>query len=123
PFIAGRLKATLTEVFGAVPLQFGVDQSFNASPGTFFISGNPERIAASAAEPGMARHLATHAKVDTADAQITTDDWPFFYQHAPGLPSSVILISLVLAIVCFQLTKRTALPVNEIAWPLFFLGA
>ena len=34
----------------------------------------------------------------------------------------MILISLVLAVVCFHLTKRTAVP-NQIAWPLFYLGA
>jgi len=122
PFIAGRLKATLTEVFGREPLQFGVDQSFNVSPGTFFISGNAARIAAAAAEPGMQHHLETHGNVPIQDARITTDDWPFFYQHAPGLPSSVLLISLVLVIVCWQLMKRTAVPLSEINWPFFFLG-
>jgi hypothetical protein len=123
PFIAGRLKATLTDVFGAPPLQFGVDQSFNVSPGTFFISGNASRIATAAAETGMRHHLETHSKIPLQEAQITTDDWPFFYQHAPGVPTSVILISLVLAVVCWQLMKRTAIPVSEIAWPFFFLGA
>jgi hypothetical protein len=123
PFIAGRLKATLTSVFGAPPLQFGVDQSFNVSPGTFFISGNAARIAAAVAEPGMRHHLETHGNVPIEDAEITTDDWPFFYQHAPGVPASVLLISLVLVIVCWQLMRRTAVPLSEMSWPFFFLGA
>ena len=123
PFIAGRLKSTLTEVFGVEPVQFGVDQSFNASPGTFFVSGNRQRIAAAIQEPGLKHHLETHAQVPMADARITTDNWPFFYQRAPGLPSSVILISLVLAAVCWLLMKRAAVPVREIQWPFFFLGA
>ena len=123
PFIAGRLRATLKEVFGVDPVQFTVDQSFNVSPGTFFVSGGRQRIAAAIQEPGLRHHLETHANVPIEAASITTDDWPFFYQHAPGLPSSVILISLVLVVVCWQLMKRTAVPVSEIAWPFFFLGA
>jgi spermidine synthase len=123
PFIAGRLNATLKEVFGAAPLPFGVDQSFNVSPGTFFVSGSQERIAAAVAEPGLHHHIETHSNVPMAFAPITTDDWPFFYQQAPGLPTSVILISVVLIVVCWHLMKRTAVPVSEIAWPFFFLGA
>ncbi|MBZ5633399.1 MAG: hypothetical protein LAO55_09755 [Acidobacteriia bacterium] len=123
PFIAGRLKSTLTEVFGVEPVQFGVDQSFNVSPGTFFISGNQNRIATAIQEPGLRHHIETHAHVPMVDARITTDNWPFFYQHAPGLPTSVILISLVLAAVCWQLMRRAAVPVREIQWPFFFLGA
>jgi hypothetical protein len=123
PFIAGRLKATLRDVFGVDPVQFTVDQSFNISPGTFFVSGGRERIRAAMQEPGLRHHIETHANVLIEDALITTDDWPFFYQHAPGLPSSVILISLVLVAVCWSVMKRTAVPVSEIAWPFFFLGA
>jgi hypothetical protein len=122
-FIAGRLKATLTDVFGTDPLAFGVDQSFNASPGTFFIVGDKNRIAAAIEEPGLKNHIEKHHDIPMQDAQITTDDWPFFYQRAPGLPSSVLVISLVLAFVCWWLMKRTAIPVQQIAWPFFFLGA
>ena len=91
--------------------------------GTFFVSGSQERIAAAVAEPGLHHHIETHSNVPMAFAPITTDDWPFFYQQAPGLPTSVILISVVLIVVCWHLMKRTAVPVSEIAWPFFFLGA
>jgi len=123
PFIAGRLKSTLTNVFGETPVQFSVDRSFTVSPGTFFVSGDPQRIAAAIQEPGFRHHLETHSTIPIEAAPMTTDDWPFFYQHAPGLPSSVIVISLVLAGVCWFLMQRTAVPVSEIAWPFFFLGA
>ncbi len=123
PFIAGRLKSTLTEVFGGAPLQFGVQQSFNVSPGTFFVMGNAGRIAAAIQEPGLKSHIEKHRNIPEQEAQITTDDWPFFYQRAPGLPSSVVLIAMVLAIVCWHLMKRTAIPLTDIAWPFFFLGA
>jgi hypothetical protein len=123
PFIAGRLKSTLTEVFGAAPLEFGAQQSFNVSPGTFFVVGNAGRIAAAIQEPGLKSHIEKHRNIPEQEAQITTDDWPFFYQRAPGLPSSVVLIAMVLAIVCWHLMKRTAIPLTEIAWPFFFLGA
>ena len=68
-------------------------------------------------------HLAKHGSVKLEEAKITTDDWPFFYQHAPGLPSSVILISCVLILVCWQVMKKTAVPITGISWPFFFLGA
>src|SRR5262249_40205608 len=123
PFIAGRLKATLTDVFGAPPVQFGVDKSFNVSPGAFFISGNGSRISSAVAEPALQHHIATHNTIDTESAPITTDDWPFFYQRAPGLPGSVIVISLVLMAVCLQLMRRTALPAGGVSWQFFFLGA
>jgi spermidine synthase len=122
-FIAGRLKATLSEVFGAPPVQFSVDKTFNASAGTFFVSGDAARIAAAAAQPELKRFIEAHANIPIESAPITTDDWPFFYQHAPGVPSSVILISCVLVLVCWQMMKRTALPLTEIGWPFFFLGA
>ncbi len=123
PFIAGRLKAALIDVFGTPPVQFGVDQSFNVSPGTFFIAGNADRIAASMKDPFLANHVAKHSAIRIESALVTTDDWPFFYQHAPGLPSSVILISCVLILVCWQVMKRTAVPITEISWPFFLLGA
>ena len=123
PFIAGRLKATLREVFATDPVQFNVDQSFNVSSGTFFVSGGRDRIAAAIQEPGLRHHLDTHHDIPMADARITTDDWPFFYQHAPGIPSSVILISLVLTIVCWQLMQKTEVPITTISGSFFFLGA
>ena len=123
PFIAGRLKATLTEVFGAPPVQFSVDQSFNPSPGTFFVSGSQDTIAMAMRSPFLVSHLAKHGSVKIEEAKITTDDWPFFYQHAPGIPSCVILISAVLIVVCWQVMKKTAVPLTQISWPFFFLGA
>jgi len=68
-------------------------------------------------------HIETHHSIAAQDAPITTDDWPFFYQHAPGLPGSVIAISLILMFVCTQLMRRTAVPVSGISWQFFFLGA
>jgi spermidine synthase len=123
PFIAGRLQATVRDVFGAEPVAFGVDQSFNVSPGTFFVVGSQNRIAAALQDAGLRHHVDTHSNIAIAPAPITTDDWPFFYQQAPGLPMSVIMISIVLIVVCWQLMKRTAVPLSEIAWPFFFLGA
>ncbi|HLY56399.1 MAG TPA: methyltransferase domain-containing protein [Stellaceae bacterium] len=123
PFIAGRLKSTLTDVFGSEPLQFSVDQAFNVSPGTFFVAGDAARIAAATATEDMARYLETHHEMKTEPAEITTDDWPFFYQHAPGLPSSVLLISFVLVAVSWLLLRRTAVPLRDIDWMFFALGA
>src|SRR5207244_3745505 len=75
------------------------------------------------AEPALQRHISTHNTINAEPAPITTDDWPFFYQHAPGLPSSVIAFSIVLMVVCTQLMRKTAVPVSSVSWQFFFLGA
>jgi hypothetical protein len=41
------------------------------------------------------------------EATLTSDDWPYFYQHAPGLPISVILVSLAVLIVCGWFLRQT----------------
>jgi hypothetical protein len=58
-----------------------------------------------------------------ATAALTTDDWPYFYQHEPGLPSAVILMSIVLVGLGWFLLRDTGVPVGSLDWHFFFLGA
>jgi hypothetical protein len=58
-----------------------------------------------------------------ATAAPTTDDWPYFYQHRPGVPVSVIAISAILVALCWALMRRVGAGVQSIEWALFFLGA
>ncbi len=53
----------------------------------------------------------------------TTDDWPYFYQHEPGLPASVIAISVVLLLLCWLALSKTGMGLTSIQWHFFFLGA
>ncbi len=53
---------------------------------------------------------------------LTTDDWPYFYQRQPGLPTSVVVISTLLLVVSLIAT-RAGLSGRRIRLEFFFLGA
>ncbi len=53
----------------------------------------------------------------------TTDNWPYFYQHEPGLPGSVIILSLVIILLCWTFMRQTGAIVSSLRWHFFFLGA
>jgi hypothetical protein len=56
----------------------------------------------------------------------TTDDWPYFYQHEPGLPGSVILVSAALALLGWGAVRRagtTREAPAAVRAHFFFLGA
>jgi hypothetical protein len=123
PWIAGRLEALLTDVFGERPLQLQVDQSYTTS-GRFFVAPVAGvRVQAALADASFADYVKHHGSFEIAAAVPTTDDWPYFYQHRPGLPVSVIAISVVLVALCWFLMRRVGAGVQSIRWGLFFLGA
>ena len=97
-WIAGRLFELLHDTFGQDPIQFQTEGGYE-TPGRFFVSGSPERLAKAIADPALAAYLATHGNVRMQPAMVTTDDWPYFYQHAPGLPIIVILVSIAVLVV------------------------
>ncbi len=99
PWIAGRLFQLLRETFGHDPIQFQTDPDAFGSTGRFFVTGSPNRLAQATADPALAAYLAKHGNLPMEPAAPTTDDWPYFYQHAPGLPLIVILVSVAILIV------------------------
>jgi hypothetical protein len=127
PWIAGRLYGLLNTVFGRPPLQLQADQvstaTRRATGGMFFISGADVALARALADPQLAAYVTAHGHVTMASAPPTTDDWPYFYQHAPGVPATVIVISLALLLVCGLLFGSTGAAGRSIRWHFFFLGA
>ena len=97
-WVAGRLFLLLHDTFGHDPIQFQTEGGYD-TPGRFFVSGSPERLATAISEPALASYLATHGNMPMEPAMVTTDDWPYFYQHAPGLPIIVILVSIAVLVV------------------------
>jgi hypothetical protein len=89
----------------------------------FFISGADVALARALADPQLAAYATAHGHVTMASAPPTTDDWPYFYQHAPGVPATVIVISLALLLVCGLLFGSTGAAGRSIRWHFFFLGA
>src|SRR5262249_30564179 len=123
PWIAGRLRGLLESAFSRNPLQLRVDKSAYGTKGTFYVAGSEERIAQAMAKPELAAFVADHNKIQTEDAVLTTDDWPYFYQRQPGLPIPVMLISGVLVLLCWVFLRRTGTALRSMRWHFFFLGA
>jgi SAM-dependent methyltransferase len=87
PWIAGRLYGLLQSVSGYAPLQLEADSSYIAysTGGRFFITGSEHRIQEALSDRRLAAHVAKHSDFRMSPASLTTDDWPYFYQHEPGL--------------------------------------
>ena len=107
PWIAGRLFGLMHDAFGQDPIHFQADESVFDSSGRFFVVGSPERLAYATSDPWLASYLASHSHMPMQAASLTTDDWPYFYQHEPGLPISVILISVAVLIVFGWFLRQT----------------
>ena len=123
PWIAGRLFNLLRETFGHDPIQFQTDIGGYDSSGRFFVSGSQERLAKATAEPALAAYLATHGNMPMEPAILTTDDWPYFYQHAPGLPIIVILVSIAVLVVFGWFLRQTSGEGTRLDLHFMLLGA
>ena len=122
PWIAGRLQGLMEAAFGQKPIEIMADYSL-ATSGRFFIAGTGNRLAQAVSKPELAKYVQSHSNVDTEPASVTTDNWPYFYQHEPGLPASVIVVALVLVALCWSFLRQTGTGGKSIVWALFLLGA
>ena len=123
PWIAGRLRELVQTVFGAPPLQFQSGEPLYETSARFFLSGNPERISQALHNPDLAAYIARNGGFQTEPTTMTTDDWPYFYQREPGLPASVIIISLTLILLSWFFLAKTGVEISILRWHFFFLGA
>ncbi len=124
PWIAGRLERSLSTVFGQPPLRMAAWWSDQGTGGSFFITGSADRIQNALKDTTIAEVLKDGPGVATAPAPVTTDDWPYFYQRAPGLPLNVVLISLLLMAMTSRVLFGKGLGgTSSAGWHFFFLGA
>jgi spermidine synthase len=123
PWIAGRLFGLLENVFGRPPLDFYADASSYSTGGRFFVTGSAARLDRALADPALAAFVKAHSDIEMQKARLTTDDWPFFYQHEPGLPLIIIIVSVVLIVLTRLLIRQTGAGGRSIHWHFFFLGA
>ena len=123
PWIAFRLQRLMQEAFGQNPIQFQTDIGGYDSSGRFFVAGSAERLAKAAADPALGPYLASHGNMPMQAASVTTDDWPYFYQHEPGLPISVILVSVAVLIIFGWFLRQTSGEGGRIDLHFMFLGA
>jgi SAM-dependent methyltransferase len=122
PWIAGRLFELLHDTFGQDPIQFQTEGGYD-TPGRFFVSGSSERLAKATSNPVLAGYLASHGNMPMQPAMVTTDDWPYFYQHAPGLPIIVIVVSIAVLVVFGWFLRQTSGEGGRVDLHFMFLGA
>jgi len=122
PWVAGRLFQLLHDTFGQDPIQFQTEGGYD-TPGRFFVSGSSERLAKATSDPALASYLAVHGNMPMQPAIVTTDDWPYFYQHAPGLPIIVILVSIAVLVVFGWFLRQTSGEGERLDFHFLFLGA
>ena len=123
PWIAGRLHGLLKTVFGQMPVDFYADASKYSSGGHFFVVGSKKQLEQALSAPDLAAYVKSHSGVERESAHLTTDDWPYFYQHEPGLPLIVIVMSVLLVALTRLLIRKTGAAGQAINWHFFFLGA
>jgi SAM-dependent methyltransferase len=123
PWIAGRLFALASDVFGGKPVQFQSDSGKFDTPGRFFVAGSPKSLSAAMSQPELANYVASHSHMQMESARETTDDWPYLYQHAPGLPLSVILVSIAILLTFAWFLRHVTEGGSRIQPHFFFLGA
>jgi len=107
PWIAGRLFGLMKTTFGEEPMQFQSTDGPGGSGSRFFVGGSRERMQKSLADPAVAAFVREHANIRMEPARLTSDDWPYFYQHEPGLPINVILISIAVLLTFGWFLRQT----------------
>lgn len=122
PWISGRLHDLLERVFGRPPMMLEVSGQYTTR-GKFFITGSEHTVQQALNNRALADFVKQNSGVAIEKATLTTDDWPYFYQHEPGVPASILTIAVVLVFLCVASMAQTGTTVRELQWHFFFLGA
>src|SRR5581483_3841943 len=123
PWIAGRLFQLVQNAFDEEPIQFQTEGGGFDSSGRFFVAGSRERLAKAISGPWLAAYLPSHGNLPMQPARLTTDDWPYLYQHEPGLPMGVILVSLAVLIIFGWFLRQATAEGGGLDAHFLFLGA
>lgn len=123
PWIAGRLYGLMKTVFDEEPLRFQTETTRYDTGGHFFIAGSQRRISRAMAGPALAGFVREHPEADIEAARVTTDDWPYFYQHEPGLPMTVILVSIAVLLAFGWFLRQTSRAEGHLDPHFLLLGA
>src|SRR3984957_3076508 len=123
PWVVGRLYALMKATFGEDPIQFQVDTIPYDTGGRFFIAGSRQRLDQAMSNSALAAFVGGHSGMATQTARPTTDDWPYFYQHEPGLPISVILVSIAVLLTFGWFLRQTRRSEGSLDFHFLLLGA
>lgn len=123
PWIAGRLYNLLKNTFGEEPVQFQIDTWRYDTGGHFFIGGSQQRIRQAMSNSALASFVRTHPGMPSEGAPLTTDDWPYFYQHQRGLPFSIVLVTIAVLLTVGWFLRQTSPAAGNVDLHFFLLGA
>jgi SAM-dependent methyltransferase len=123
PWIVGRLYGLMKATFGDEPVQFQTETTHHDTGGRFFVSGSKQRIERALANPALATFIRQHSGIPSETARLTTDDWPYFYQHEPGLPISVIMVSVAVLLTFGWFLRQTSRAEGHLDLHFLLLGA
>ena len=123
PWIAGRLYSLVKDTFGQEPVQFQIDTWKYDTGGHFFVGGSQQRITQAMSDPVLSEFVRKHAAMPSEAAPPTTDDWPYFYQHEPGLPFSVILVTIAVLLTFGWFLWQTGSAAGNVDLHFLLLGA
>ena len=122
-WIAGRLFGLMQDAFGQEPTQFQSTPATYDTYGRFFVVGSQERLARAISDPAFAAYLASHSTLPMQQTISTTDDWPYFYQHEPGLPLIVVLVSVAVLMIFGWFLRQASGEGARLDPHFMFLGA
>jgi spermidine synthase len=123
PWVVGRLYALIKTTFGEDPIQFQTETGRYDTGGHFFVAGSRHRIEQALSNPALATFVRGHSGMAMETAGLTTDDWPYFYQHEPGLPISVILVSFAVLLTFGWFLRQTSRTEGRVDFHFLLLGA
>jgi len=126
-WIGQRFYALLGEVFGRAPVVFYAPPYGNLTPATVFVTSNDPGLWSRAATPPLAslvEQSPPRFPLTLAGAPpLTTDDWPYIYQHARSIPRTYLTVSVLLLAIAVFLVRGVIQPRQASTWQFFFLGA
>jgi SAM-dependent methyltransferase len=114
-WFAGRLRELLTQVTNRPPLMLRNGYMF------FLVGDNIPALLEKDAQ--LHAFVEPRTKEIVEEAAITTDDWPYFYNHERGVPVIVILLSGLVLLACVWSMRVGGLSFRNLQWHFFFLGA
>jgi len=104
-FVGRRLMEMLITVFGKPPLMFWANSSYTAQAACFAISTSEQVENRLAADPHLRQFVMDNpvSFAQTPEVPLTTDDWPYLYQHGRWLPIIFLSVGVlvVLLAACF----------------------
>ena len=117
PEMGRKLYLMLEEAFdGQSPRVFQIDQDL----GPAFVTGpGIDHMAV----PGTLTDVTSIYADPELKADVSTDDWPFFYMSHKVWPRSYIMMLVILIILSLMTVRILAPSGAGFSWPCFFLGA